>query len=62
MLRATHAAVVNFPSIRTFLTIAATEDLELQSIDVDTAFLNATLDEPIYLIKQPEGFAPSVGT
>lgn len=45
----TFSAVVRFLSIRVVLVIVAYEDLELESMDVDTAFLNATLDEDIYL-------------
>jgi hypothetical protein len=51
----TFSAVVRFLSIRVVLVIVAYEDLELESMDVDTAFLNATLDEDIYL-EQPQGF------
>ena len=36
------------------LAIAAKMDYEIKQIDFDTAFLNATLDEEIYM-KRPEG-------
>lgn len=51
----TYSGVVRFLSIRVILVIVVYEDLELESMDVDTAFLNATLDEDIYL-EQPQGF------
>ncbi|KAK0587894.1 hypothetical protein LWI29_030815 [Acer saccharum] len=42
-------------SIRIFLSIAASLDLEIWQMDVKTAFLNGSLDESIYMM-QPEGF------
>lgn len=49
------SAVVRFGSIRIILVIAAAEDLVVESIDIDTAFLNAGISEVIYL-EQPQGF------
>jgi len=37
------------------LAVAALENLDIQSIDIKTAYLYSDLDEEIY-IKQPEGF------
>ena len=51
----TFSAVVRFGSIRIILVIAAAEDLVVESIDIDTAFLNAGISEVIYL-EQPQGF------
>jgi hypothetical protein len=51
----TFAPVSRMTSIRTFLSIAAEEDWELESLDVDTAFLNADIDETVYM-QQPQGF------
>jgi hypothetical protein len=54
----TQAPVSNAKSIKLILAIAAKEDLHLYQIDVETAFLNADLDETIY-VHPPEGFVPS---
>jgi hypothetical protein len=51
--------VVRHTSIRVMLAIVALFDLELEQLDVKTAFLHADLDEEIYMT-QPQGFsAPS---
>ena len=42
-------------SIRTLLSIVAMHDLELEQLDVKTAFLHGELEEDIYM-EQPEGF------
>jgi hypothetical protein len=42
-------------TIRTFLSIVASHDLELEQLDVKTAFLHGELEEDIYM-DQPEGF------
>ena len=36
-------------AMRTVIAIAATEDLELESVDVSTAFLNGSIDAEIYM-------------
>ena len=51
----THSSVVRFTSVRLIFAIAASQDLIMHTMDVDTAFLNATLQELIYL-RQPKGF------
>jgi hypothetical protein len=47
--------VVKHSSIRTFLSIIAMQDLELEQLDGNTAFLHGELEEEIYM-DQPEGF------
>ena len=47
--------VVKMSSIRTMLSLAATLDLEVEQMDVKTAFLHGDLEEEIYM-KQPDGF------
>uniref|UniRef100_A0ACD5Y5J0 Uncharacterized protein n=1 Tax=Avena sativa TaxID=4498 RepID=A0ACD5Y5J0_AVESA len=47
--------VVKHSSIRTFFGIVAMHDLELEQLDVKTAFLHGELEEEIYM-DQPEGF------
>ena len=42
-------------SIRTILSIVATEDLHLEQLNVKTTFLHGDLDEEIYMA-QPYGF------
>jgi hypothetical protein len=51
----TFAAVAKYDTVRILLALAAKFDLELDQMDVRTAFLNAELKEDIYL-KQPAGF------
>ena len=51
----TFAPVAKMTSLRMLLAMAAIEDLELQQLDVKTAFLNGMLEEDIYM-EQPEGF------
>jgi hypothetical protein len=51
----TYALVVCLASIRTQLALAAKYQLEIQQIDVKTAFLYGDLDEEIY-IKLSEGY------
>ncbi|CAL1397307.1 unnamed protein product [Linum trigynum] len=47
--------VVKMTSIRTVLGIAASLNLEVEQMDVKTAFLHGDLEEEIYM-EQPEGF------
>ena len=47
--------VAKLTSIRFLLSIAAAFDLEVEQMDVKTAFLHGDLEEEIYM-KQPEGF------
>ena len=49
---------VKMTSIRTILSIAASLDLEVEQLDVKTAFLHGDLEEEIYM-EQPEGFEVS---
>ena len=51
----TFAPVARTTSMRVILAIAAHEGLELESIDIDNAFLNSVIDANIYMT-QPEGF------
>jgi hypothetical protein len=47
--------VVKHSSIHTFFSIVATNDFELEQLDVKTAFLHGELEEEIYM-DQPEEF------
>ena len=47
--------VVKMSSIRVILGLAASFDLEIEQMDVKTAFLHGDLEEEIYM-EQPEGF------
>ena len=47
--------VVKHSSIRVLLALVAMHDLELEQLDVKTAFLHGELEEDIYM-QQPEGF------
>jgi len=49
------APTTKFAALRAILAIAAIEDLELESLDISSAFLNGDLDSEVYL-QQPEGF------
>ena len=51
----TFSPVAKFASIRCLLAIAASHGLDLQQMDVNTAFLNGDLEEEIYM-KIPDGF------
>ena len=48
--------VVKMTTLRVFLGLVATENLELVQMDVKTTFLHGDLDEEIYM-QQSEGFA-----
>jgi hypothetical protein len=47
--------VVKHSSIRAFFGIVAMHDLDLEQLDMNTAFLHGELEEEIYM-DQPEGF------
>lgn len=47
--------VVKMSSIQIVLSLAACMDLEVEQMDVKTAFLHGSLEEEIYM-EQPEGF------
>ncbi|TFY71470.1 hypothetical protein EVG20_g1549 [Dentipellis fragilis] len=51
----TFAPTPRWSALRAVLALAAIEDLELESIDISSAFLNGDLEEEIY-VRQPEGF------
>jgi hypothetical protein len=51
----TYAPVARFASLRLVLAIAAYHCLQIQQMDVDTAFLYGNLEEEIYM-EQPEGY------
>src|SRR5271156_4607481 len=51
----TFAPTPKWAALRAVLAIAAYEDLELESVDISSAYLNGNLDEEVYL-HQPEGF------
>jgi len=48
------ASTARMAAMHAVIAIAATEDLELESVDVSTAFLNGDIDAEIYM-KIPEG-------
>ena len=50
----TFAPVVKFASLWTIIAVAAMEDLELDSMDISSAFLNGDLEEEIF-IRGPGG-------
>jgi hypothetical protein len=50
----TFAPVVKIKSLKILLTVAAMFNLELKQLDFDTAFLNASLSEEVYMIP-PDG-------
>ena len=51
----TFASTVKWATLRAVLAIAAFEDLEIESVDISSAFLNGNIDTEIYM-QQPEGF------
>ncbi|KAL4383566.1 hypothetical protein GQ457_15G010160 [Hibiscus cannabinus] len=56
----TFSPVSKKDSLRIVLALVTQFDLELQQMDVKTAFLNGDLEEEVYM-KQPEGFSSSDG-
>ena len=56
----TFSPVSKKDSLRIIMALVAHFDLELQQMDVKTAFLNGNLEEEVYMI-QPEGFSSSNG-
>ena len=50
-----YSPVVKHTSIRALLGLLASNDYELEQLDVTTAFLNGDLEEEIFM-QQPEGF------
>ena len=48
--------VVKMSSIRVVLGLAASLDLEVEQLDVKTAFLHGDLEEEELYMEQPEGF------
>jgi hypothetical protein len=57
----TFAPVVKMKSIKLVLSLAASRDMELQQIDFDTAYLNATLQHTVYM-ELPDGSNYPKGT
>jgi len=51
----TFAPVCRTEGLRTLIALAVADDLEIQPIDIDTAFLHARLEDDA-LVAQPEGF------
>ena len=51
----TFAPTPKWAALRAVLAIAALEDLELESVDISSAYLNGELEEEVYM-HQPEGF------
>jgi hypothetical protein len=57
-----YAAVVNAVTVKTFLAIVATEDLECLQFDFKTAFLNAKIpDDAEYYVEPPPGLSTPYG-
>ena len=51
----TYAPIAKFVALRAILTITALEDLEIESLDISSAFLNRDIDTEVY-VQQSEGF------
>lgn len=49
------APALKHSTLRTVLTVAATEDMDISHMDISTAFLNGELEEEMYM-KQPPGY------
>ena len=56
----TFSPVIKKDSLRVILALVAHLDMELQQMNVKTAFLNGELGEEVYM-KQPKGFSSSDG-
>ena len=56
----TTSPVARLASYRALLSLAAKLDLEAHHLDIETAFLNGSLDEEIYM-KTPDGFTEKGG-
>lgn len=56
----TYAPVAAYNSVRMFISLVASMDFEIDSVDVITAFLLADLEEEIY-VKIPDGYPKSPG-
>jgi hypothetical protein len=56
----TFAPVAKMSSLRTLLSIAVHEDLEMHQMDVTSAFLLAPLSDEVYM-EQPQGFNDGTG-
>ncbi|KAI0994026.1 hypothetical protein K3495_g14157 [Podosphaera aphanis] len=52
----TFASVIRYNTLRILLSKAAVDDLDIEALDVDTAFLNPKLNEEIYM-EIPDFFA-----
>lgn len=50
----TFAPTARFGALRTVIALAAIEDMELESVDISTAFLNGEIDAEVYM-RKPEG-------
>ncbi|CAG7855049.1 SubName: Full=Uncharacterized protein {ECO:0000313/EMBL:CCA67899.1} [Serendipita indica DSM 11827] len=50
----TFAPTARFGALRTVIALAAVEDMELESVDISTAFLNGEIDAEVYM-QPPEG-------
>ena len=57
----TYAPVLNYHTLRALIALAAACDLEIHQIDVETAFLNAKVEEDIYM-RPPDGIKAPPGT
>jgi len=51
----TFAPVVRYDSVRIYLALSACLGLQIHQMDVNTAFLNSPMDEPVY-VRQPPSF------
>ena len=51
----TYSPVLKYTTLRTLLAITAIQDLTLELMDVQTAYLNAPLNETVYMA-QPQGY------